>query len=78
MGREVSESCMDSLLTEMVSSYCDRFYTNLIKFFFFKISINCINFSNWALDLKEFFKEMFYLTVWLLRKFRESKDTSMI
>ncbi|GMY21215.1 trafficking protein particle complex subunit 6B-like [Fagus crenata] len=28
MGREVSESCVDSLLTEMVSSYCDRFYTN--------------------------------------------------
>ncbi|KAF5453930.1 hypothetical protein F2P56_023639, partial [Juglans regia] len=28
MGREVSESCVDSLLTEMVSSYCDRFYAN--------------------------------------------------
>ncbi|GAB2277538.1 hypothetical protein Dimus_012248 [Dionaea muscipula] len=26
MGREVSESCVDSLLIEMVSSYCDRFY----------------------------------------------------
>ena len=28
MGREVSESCVDSLLTEMVSSYCDRFYSS--------------------------------------------------
>jgi len=28
MGREVSESCIDSLLTEMVSSYCNRFYSN--------------------------------------------------
>ncbi|CAN1838142.1 Trafficking protein particle complex subunit 6B, partial [Linum perenne] len=28
MGREVSESCVDSLLTEMVSSYCNRFYAN--------------------------------------------------
>ena len=28
MGREVSESCVDSLITEMVSSYCDRFYAN--------------------------------------------------
>ncbi|CAI0384346.1 unnamed protein product [Linum tenue] len=28
MGREVSESCIDSLLTEMVSSYCNRFYAN--------------------------------------------------
>ncbi|KAK1414488.1 hypothetical protein QVD17_30234 [Tagetes erecta] len=26
MVREVSESCMDSLLTEIVSSYCNRFY----------------------------------------------------
>ncbi|KAJ8760684.1 hypothetical protein K2173_017684 [Erythroxylum novogranatense] len=26
MGREVSESCIDSLLTEMVSTYCNRFY----------------------------------------------------
>ncbi|KAJ7978043.1 trafficking protein particle complex subunit 6B [Quillaja saponaria] len=28
MGREVSESCVDSLLTEMVSSYCNRLYAN--------------------------------------------------
>ncbi|XP_050220954.1 uncharacterized protein LOC126671243 [Mercurialis annua] len=28
MGREVSESCIDSLLTEMVSSYCNRFDIN--------------------------------------------------
>ncbi|KAM7472732.1 hypothetical protein LguiA_010915 [Lonicera macranthoides] len=28
MGREVSESCVDSLLTEIVSSYCNRFYAN--------------------------------------------------
>ncbi|CAK9328325.1 unnamed protein product [Citrullus colocynthis] len=28
MGREVSESCIDSLLTEMVSTYCHRFYAN--------------------------------------------------
>ncbi|KAK9060360.1 hypothetical protein SSX86_021064 [Deinandra increscens subsp. villosa] len=28
MVREVSESCMDSLLTEIVSSYCNRFYVN--------------------------------------------------
>ncbi|KAK3441748.1 hypothetical protein EUGRSUZ_B01762 [Eucalyptus grandis] len=28
MGREVSESCVDSLLTEMVSSYCNRFYAD--------------------------------------------------
>ncbi|KAL8242498.1 hypothetical protein R6Q59_012800 [Mikania micrantha] len=28
MAREVSESCMDSLLTEIVSSYCNRFYAN--------------------------------------------------
>jgi hypothetical protein len=28
MGREVSESCVDSLLAEMVSAYCDRFYAN--------------------------------------------------
>lgn len=28
MGREVSESCVDSLLTEMVSTYCHRFYAN--------------------------------------------------
>ncbi|XP_044498102.1 trafficking protein particle complex subunit 6B [Mangifera indica] len=28
MGREVSESCIDSLLTEMVSTYCTRFYAN--------------------------------------------------
>ncbi|XP_048225628.1 uncharacterized protein LOC8288466 isoform X2 [Ricinus communis] len=28
MGREVSESCIDSLLTEMVSSYCNRFDAN--------------------------------------------------
>ncbi|CAI0432303.1 unnamed protein product, partial [Linum tenue] len=28
MGREVSESCIDSLLTEMVSSYCNHFYAN--------------------------------------------------
>lgn len=26
MGREVSESCVESLMIEMVSSYCDRFY----------------------------------------------------
>ncbi|KAJ8769730.1 hypothetical protein K2173_005936 [Erythroxylum novogranatense] len=26
MGREVSESCIDSLLTEIVSTYCNRFY----------------------------------------------------
>lgn len=26
MGREVAESCVDSLLIEMVSSYADRFY----------------------------------------------------
>nr|ACU14618.1 unknown [Glycine max] len=28
MVREVSESCVDSLLTEMVACYCNRFYTN--------------------------------------------------
>ncbi|KAI4369419.1 hypothetical protein MLD38_017859 [Melastoma candidum] len=28
MGREVSESCVDSLLIEMVSSYCNRFYVD--------------------------------------------------
>ncbi|GAV82202.1 TRAPP domain-containing protein [Cephalotus follicularis] len=28
MGREVSESCIDSLLTEMVTTYCNRFYAN--------------------------------------------------
>ncbi|KAK9735368.1 hypothetical protein RND81_04G201900 [Saponaria officinalis] len=28
MGREVSESCIDSVMIEMVSSYCDRFYQN--------------------------------------------------
>ncbi|KAB1994760.1 hypothetical protein ES319_D13G119600v1 [Gossypium barbadense] len=28
MGREVSESCIDSLLTVMVSTYCNRFYAN--------------------------------------------------
>lgn len=28
MGREVSESCVDSLLTEIVSSYTTRFYAN--------------------------------------------------
>ncbi|KAL5537997.1 hypothetical protein UlMin_046148 [Ulmus minor] len=28
MGREVSESCVDGLLTEMVSMYCNRFYAN--------------------------------------------------
>lgn len=28
MGREVSESCVDSLLTEIVSSYSTRFYAN--------------------------------------------------
>ncbi|RVX18876.1 Trafficking protein particle complex subunit 6B [Vitis vinifera] len=28
MGREVSESCVESLLTEMVSSYCTRFYAD--------------------------------------------------
>ncbi|KAL1833412.1 hypothetical protein DCAR_0103498 [Daucus carota subsp. sativus] len=28
MGREVSESCIDSLLTEIVSSYSTRFYAN--------------------------------------------------
>ncbi|KAK9292773.1 hypothetical protein L1049_020753 [Liquidambar formosana] len=28
MGREVSESCVESLLTEMVSSYCNQFYAN--------------------------------------------------
>ncbi|KAF3454387.1 hypothetical protein FNV43_RR04834 [Rhamnella rubrinervis] len=27
MGREVSESCVDGLLTEMVSTYCNRFYS---------------------------------------------------
>ncbi|MQM04431.1 hypothetical protein Taro_037225 [Colocasia esculenta] len=26
MGREVAESCVDGLLIEMVSAYCDRFY----------------------------------------------------
>ncbi|KAH9603975.1 hypothetical protein KSS87_023578 [Heliosperma pusillum] len=28
MVREVTESCIDSMLMEMVSSYCDRFYVN--------------------------------------------------
>ncbi|KAA8536931.1 hypothetical protein F0562_029409 [Nyssa sinensis] len=28
MGREVSESCVDSLLTEIVSTYCNGFYAN--------------------------------------------------
>ncbi|XP_010546647.1 PREDICTED: trafficking protein particle complex subunit 6B-like isoform X2 [Tarenaya hassleriana] len=28
MGREVAESCVDTLLTETVSMYCDRFYAN--------------------------------------------------
>ncbi|KAJ0697322.1 putative transport protein particle (TRAPP) component [Helianthus annuus] len=28
MAREVSESCVDSLLTEIVSSYCTRLYAN--------------------------------------------------
>lgn len=28
MAREVSESCVDSLLTEMVSTYNNRFYAN--------------------------------------------------
>ncbi|KAL6989585.1 hypothetical protein U1Q18_015338 [Sarracenia purpurea var. burkii] len=28
MTREVSESCVESLLTEIVSSYCNRFYAN--------------------------------------------------
>ncbi|CAM8914638.1 unnamed protein product [Rhodiola kirilowii] len=28
MGKEVSESCVNSLLTEMVSSYCNSFYAN--------------------------------------------------
>ena len=28
MVREVSESCIDSVLTEMVASYCNRFYAN--------------------------------------------------
>ncbi|KAK4746164.1 hypothetical protein SAY87_012476 [Trapa incisa] len=28
MGREVSESCVESLLIEMVSSYCNRFYAD--------------------------------------------------
>ncbi|KAI7741957.1 hypothetical protein M8C21_010214, partial [Ambrosia artemisiifolia] len=28
MAREVSESCMDSLITEIVSSYCNRFYSD--------------------------------------------------
>ncbi|XP_015968239.1 uncharacterized protein LOC107491835 isoform X3 [Arachis duranensis] len=28
MVREVSESCLDSLLTEVVSCYCNRFYPN--------------------------------------------------
>ena len=28
MGRDVSESCVESLLTEMVSSYCTRFYAD--------------------------------------------------
>ncbi|CAH2050571.1 unnamed protein product [Thlaspi arvense] len=28
MGKEVSESCVESLLTEIVSSYCNRFYAN--------------------------------------------------
>ncbi|KAF7805162.1 trafficking protein particle complex subunit 6B [Senna tora] len=28
MAREVSEICMDSVLAEMVASYCNRFYAN--------------------------------------------------
>lgn len=28
MGKEVAESCIDSLLIEMVSSYSDRFYSS--------------------------------------------------
>ncbi|KAF8380805.1 hypothetical protein HHK36_028299 [Tetracentron sinense] len=28
MGREVSESCVDSVIIEMVSAYCNRFYVN--------------------------------------------------
>jgi len=28
MVREVSESCIDGILTEMVSTYCDRLYQN--------------------------------------------------
>lgn len=28
MVREVSESCVDSLMTEMVACYCNRFYAN--------------------------------------------------
>ena len=28
MVREVSESCVDSILTEMVSMYCNRLYAN--------------------------------------------------
>ncbi|MED6169241.1 hypothetical protein PIB30_019713 [Stylosanthes scabra] len=28
MVREVAESCVDSLLTEMVASYCNRFFAN--------------------------------------------------
>lgn len=28
MGKEVAQSCVDSLLIVMVSSYCDRFYAN--------------------------------------------------
>ncbi|KAJ8436799.1 hypothetical protein Cgig2_032027 [Carnegiea gigantea] len=28
MGREVSDTCVNSLLIEMVSTYCDRFYSN--------------------------------------------------
>ncbi|XP_043696470.1 trafficking protein particle complex subunit 6b [Telopea speciosissima] len=28
MGREVSESCVDSLVIEMVSAYCNRFYAS--------------------------------------------------
>ncbi|XP_030520589.1 trafficking protein particle complex subunit 6B [Rhodamnia argentea] len=28
MGREVSESCIDSLVTEMVFSFCNRFYAD--------------------------------------------------
>lgn len=28
MAREVSEICVDSVLTEMVASYCNRFYPN--------------------------------------------------
>ncbi|XP_010276960.1 PREDICTED: trafficking protein particle complex subunit 6B-like isoform X2 [Nelumbo nucifera] len=27
MGREVSESCVDNLMIEMVSAYCNRFYS---------------------------------------------------